>query len=767
MFRPLPLLLALAALAVTAPASRAQNAAARFDARWAAGDTAGARAVLDSLGGTRSREASVLARRALVAWRADRNGVRAFDLARRALDADADEPVALRLRLELEQAGVAQGGTPPALRAQQRASTARRLLRVDSTSGLAHAEVGRQALEDFLFTEDRFRLRYLLAPRPAEDDGGSTEPDWFLAADPGAFGPDGVSPQALRNQGALAAADERAVGLARTARRHLLRALATPDGFPYAYEAAARLFATTNDPDLLLRVGRAMEARRVEPVRGLLLQAAALYRLDRVAEAERTFAEAARRLPPDERAAYTDLRPVLSPDSLDVYLRDRASAEAAFWSAADPRRLTPENERRAEHVARVVEADLLFTTAEARGRDTAPGRVYVRFGAPSDRITIPAFLEGLGVEDLRPGVSQRRMPEGYAYRSMVVWEYGTFTLTFGLTYTGQWDLYAPRPEAFQGETLAQRKQGLTTGSEARYLRNRGAEMAVRMDNVIKERQIVRETPERSTFDPAGRARMPVETLRFRDAAGWPELVVTFAVPLPGLRADRPVTVPVQSDVALFVGNDRAVAEQRRRFDRLPPEALVAHGDTTFWAAGEVVRAAPGRYTLHVEHDAAFGRSFGFERGPLRVDAPGRGLAVSDLLLAHRDTTDAAALPGAVVRGTHAFVPAARAAFARAAPVHLYFEAYALGRGADGRTRYDVETAVLPERQRSLLRQVFGRPTAGGVTTGFEAGGTAPDATHAIRLDLARLQPGRYVLGVRVRDRVSGAETVRERTITLR
>lgn len=87
---------------------------------------------------------------------------------------------------------------------------------------------------------------------------------------------------------------------------------------------------------------------------------------------------------------FRDIRYVATEKDLDMYERLSGSAQMnflrAFWKKLDP---TPEsqlNERLREHLIRSRYADDNFTSAPNKhGSDTDKGRVYIKYGPPTDR----------------------------------------------------------------------------------------------------------------------------------------------------------------------------------------------------------------------------------------------------------------------------------------------------------------------------------------------------------------------------------------------
>jgi len=113
-----------------------------------------------------------------------------------------------------------------------------------------------------------------------------------------------------------------------------------------------------------------------------------LWRMGRGAEASRAFDKALAGLSPAERSRLTDLSVILRrPDAADyeaMTAAQRAEFDRIYWAAADPLKLTAENEHLLEHFARAAYADLRFSAPELhlRGWDTDRGVIYMRYGPP-------------------------------------------------------------------------------------------------------------------------------------------------------------------------------------------------------------------------------------------------------------------------------------------------------------------------------------------------------------------------------------------------
>ena len=106
---------------------------------------------------------------------------------------------------------------------------------------------------------------------------------------------------------------------------------------------------------------------------------------------------------------YGDISQLLPPAQSARYATadttQQAQFAAAYWNALDPLYLTPVNERRVAHYARVVAADLMFTAAatQVRGRDTFAGQIWIRYGRPLTMREVTLASGRLSFWDYGPG----------------------------------------------------------------------------------------------------------------------------------------------------------------------------------------------------------------------------------------------------------------------------------------------------------------------------------------------------------------------------
>jgi GWxTD domain-containing protein len=156
--------------------------------------------------------------------------------------------------------------------------------------------------------------------------------------------------------------------------------------FARAYDLVRRMLrATPDDPEALTAAG------------------AIYHAMGRDSVAQVVFNRAFDHMTPEERRVYEDITPLLKRDDSTRFVAAdstlAARATQAFWNSVDPLYVTPYNERRLEHYARVATVDMLFgvATLQQRGWDTDGGQIWIRYGRPSDIYEFSAAVGGRDV----------------------------------------------------------------------------------------------------------------------------------------------------------------------------------------------------------------------------------------------------------------------------------------------------------------------------------------------------------------------------------
>jgi hypothetical protein len=236
---------------------------------------------------------------------------------------------------------------------------------------------------------------------------------------------------------------------------------------------------------------------------------------------------------------------------------------------------------------------------------------------------------------------------------------------------------------------------------------------------------------------------PYVSASFRGDAGETLLMLYYAIPLS--QSSDSVRVEVGAAV-----HDLTWAPIRRE-----AKLVAVPADPRLLAVqGIQFSVAPDSYhvALHMRpHD---GRLLGGYRFTVRAPDFSRGaLSASDLLLAFRIPS-----PSEVHVN-----PWGR--FALNQLVHVYFEIYDLTFGPTDLTDYTVELTLAPIRRKSLLKRLFGGSSE-TLTVRARHQGSSASPVETAEIDVRKVEPGRYLLTMRVTDENTGAAVERSREVDL-
>lgn len=511
-----------------------------------------------------------------------------------------------------------------------------------------------------------------------------------------------------------------------------------------ASEAANRgllaLLAETGRDEEFLDAARRFA--RVDPSSGTaqLYLGLGLWRDGRGRAADSAFARALAALPPAQREPLEDLSPVLTAGDAVAYrtLRDstRAAFEALYWRNAEPLRLSPENEYRLEHLARVAYADLLFGAPDLRLRGwlTDRGQIHIRYGPPD---VIASFS-----------------PEPYATTDDVlgtgaittVWFYPARNLRF--VFQG--------PPAYNYQRLAYDFHS--------YAENVRSVSPVTYDNVAVTRNVAPIAVQVAQFRPA-------------DDSGGTEVLFFAGIPVRTMVAGVDLHSS-EMETGLFITDSL----YRDHVAERASETVRFAADDQFEVRTRTVRLAPGTYAYRFE--AQLGATDHAARGmdQIAVESFGPGaLSLSDVVVADRV---ALKREGTRPRGRRDILldPSAAREFRRSDPVHLYAEAYnltAVDSGPMGPTaRFQVSVRLRIEElnRGGLVARVFG-----GVLDAVGVSAEGDDQVVLqylareplegrdripvyLALDLTGAPVGTYRLDLAITDLVTGSVAVRHRDL---
>ncbi len=474
------------------------------------------------------------------------------------------------------------------------------------------------------------------------------------------------------------------------------------------------------------RVARRLVLAAPDDPRSHLFLGLGLHETGRGAGADSAFQRALALLPAEERRVFEDVTPLLPRRVQErvAALDSAARAEAAniFFASADPLYLTPYEERRLEHYSRLAWAELKFSEPASgnRGWESERGRIWVRYGAPWKWYQCcygAAYLQESAFG---------QVPVRYVY-----WSYGPYGPVFVFS-----------------RLLTHRRAQLVVA--AKYAADQLEDAAPQM---YRPRTIT------SVHE------IPHQVARFRGREPNLTKVEFYAAPPLDSLAARP-GMRLSAGIFLFDMAYRELWSQRHE---------VNVGDRPLALTYRVeLPAGAYRYGREARTSGpdSVARPAARSRAELTVEAfPEDRLASSDLLLAD----------GLGTRGVEPktrddlFLVASRTLrFEQGAPIHLYFEVYGLTVDADSMGAYRAELAVEDSTRRNVVERL-----ARGATELFRRrGGDARvtwdrvvpvrdgRAMDYLTIELPSLEPGEYVVRVRVTEPATGQGVEARRAFTV-
>jgi GWxTD domain-containing protein len=483
------------------------------------------------------------------------------------------------------------------------------------------------------------------------------------------------------------------------------------------------------------QVRRFVAAAPANP-RAQLFLGMGLWRLGRGAEATRAFDRALAGLTPAERARLTDLSVILrradAQDYQGMTAAQRAEFDRIYWAAADPLKLTPENEHRLEHLARAAYADLRFSAPELhlRGWDTDRGVIYIRYGPPPVIATFPAQSE------------QRSADPASIGKVTTVWYYPERNLRF--VFYG--------PPGYNTARFA--------GDFAAYVEDMRYALPVKYDNV----------PVNEAMDS-----IPVQVAGFRGPTpdAPTELVFFAGLPLGRMAAGVDLLEgPIEHGLFVTDPLERDVQVERRE------ETVRFQAESQLERRTFTTTLPAGHYRFRVEARQPTTRRAARGADRLEVDDFSRtSLMLSDVVMADRVAPRIEVPAG---RADFLIDPNPAMRYAPGSVVHLLWETYNLQPDSLGVVWYDTEIVL---RVQSLQRGGVVARIAGGVLDAIGTTAKGDDQVSVryevrealggrdrmpgwVSVDIENAPMGTYVLELIVTDRRSGQSAVRRRVFTV-
>ncbi|MDA0378340.1 MAG: tetratricopeptide repeat protein [Bacteroidetes bacterium] len=489
------------------------------------------------------------------------------------------------------------------------------------------------------------------------------------------------------------------------------------------------------------------------------------YNLGNMEAASKSFETAFRYMDSDTDYAYTHIENILPEKELDAYRRDEAAYTSRFWTSKDPRYLTPYNERKMEHFARLTYADLLYGAPDVdlKGWNTERGQILVRYGVlQGDVVIIPRSGSGVmqGAPDKRGNIEDPTGDSGLAIQvgrfgsgwdmfeeanTYNIWDYGEFKFVFEDPFrNGEFRLYSPSA------------QDISDGAIAHV-----------NDYIIKAQETIRETPERYAYEAPGRQiELPYAVASFKGENGNTDVYVNYAIPITNEFNPASEFINITANAGTFVvaENRDMLVERRRTIYGLPTSQIVRFDESNLWVDTEHMSTPPGHHEISVEFETVGGGTVAVQRREVDVhDYSGSALSMSDILLSYRieESFDGRPVSGSdILRKGLSIQPAPWTVYGTDQPIYIYFEVYNLMLDAEGVSRYQVEAELTPRQSGSgvgrAIRNLFGGGGQ-GVSTGVPISVESTEDGQYLILDAENLESGLYTLRVTIQDQVSGRD----------
>ncbi len=663
------------------------------------------------------------------------------------------------------------------IREAKRRRLAYKILSMDSTNAFAHEELGISFVRDFWRYRNAVSITKLKFVNPDYERVIPEAPEFDPALQPGVVGPPSVlnpgnpvrpvtnfdanqfnvddefNLDRFQQQGfPVQDLSKRAENAYARAIYHLENSLQSDPRRRSVYENLLRIYALQEQNDRALEILNRMFQYFPDDSFLWANLGHTHYRSGNLAAAAASFGKALELMDENERGVYESLDVILPQEERKRYESDPSTYSARFWTSKDPRYLTPYNERKLEHYARIVYADLLYSAPDIdkRGWETDRGRILIRYGIPkadvtwmasgtvNDRLLLSTAIFGtINVVDF----SADLVEESNRYN---IWEYGDFRFVFEDPFNnGRFRFFSPPADAISNGRVSQ---------------------AWVNDYEIKSKEIFRKRPDLYDYTPPGRRiDLPFLVSSFKGADEKSDVYVQYGVPVTEYDPKKDL-IELTANVGTFLINENRdlVVERRKTLYGLKTSQIVHFDEANLWVSTEKISATEGPHDVSVEFESASGGTVAVQRR--KVSIPGfhsEDLGISDVLLAYRieETPSGEQLSGAdIVRNGMSIMPAPWSVFSAKQPIYLYFEVYNLRQKPDATTDFEVEAVLSPKDSRKgvagFVKGIFGGGEK-GVSVTLPVTGSAPDDSQYLILDASNQEPGVYTLKVRVRDNESG------------
>ena len=514
------------------------------------------------------------------------------------------------------------------------------------------------------------------------------------------------------------------------AQAFLLRAAQNGPLREIAFRELAETIVRQKYFDVLRASSRAFIRDFPEKAAGYLVLGMSQFMQGYAAEASIQFEKGIQYLNERDRWAMDNPAQIASSRVADQFSVEGDSLSTEYWARMDHLWSSPINERLVEHRARLIFADLMWgrPQQDVRGWETEPGGVIVRYGWPSIELQ---FQDGDG----------RYYYMDYGYR------YWVFLDAFK---SDQYTLWSPPGGSIAASRLCDRGRG-----------------GVDMERCSVE--WFRDDPERTQRNENKRVLMAALPSVFENGT-----TRTVILPICFPETDQ---LP-GSFVTIF---DRKTGREIPEYGRsIRFENREQHWSEMPCDRAQVVaqQVDMGARQISVEAEGLQNYS------TFRLDVPeaktANRLRLSNLLLARlveeSDEPDSASVSAqsdvtglSFSRFGRTIYPVARPEFKSGTPIYLYLESYGLTPDAESELAFQAAlvSGALTEDTTPRLSQIFGKQEKPVVSVEFSQNVTSSlDARYFI-LETTDVEPGTYVLAVRVIEKRTGFQEIISREIRIK
>jgi len=405
-----------------------------------------------------------------------------------------------------------------------------------------------------------------------------------------------------------------------------------------------------------------------------------------------------------------------------------------FWGRLDPDPTTEINERKLEHFARFIHAQVTFslTDKSIEGWRTKRGEMYIRYGRPASM----DFVLGSGGEGAEP--------------PCWVWRYNQFgepiILVFEDTFlNGDFDFPYPKKDW----TIADYDKDPS-----------------RLAAMLRS-----SSPQTFAFD-AGSG--PLEYFymprQFKASGGKTCLEVFLTIPYPQLSYDRRgeyALAEVEWRQVLRYGSWK-IADSTRVNRTYQIRASQVENANLSVADRLSLVAYPDTLLLSISiHDTLSGHAgIDTRRIGLR-DFYTDKVEISDIVLARR--IDSPPDNKKHERKDLRIISNLDNRYFVGEPIWLYFEIYNLKKDDNGRTLYTMKQTIREKRSGGLLAGLKGimkSESLKEISISYDGAGVYSDENRILTIDASDLEPGEYSISMEVTDRISGKAAVAQEEIVL-